>query len=342
MADRALKETGLLTDTDVSDIVPMLGRNVSGIVTISNTKYFVKVITGLYRETRFERSTSFFSGKLNLPDQIRTPQLLFVHSDTHTVIYETIDNAESLSDLAQDNEISMPLLERVGRAIAALHSTKPSAPEAISDERPGLPPISNAAIPLDLVEGSTMGQLDLWRIIQSDLELGEGLNALVSTDSPLTPVHGDLRTDQIFYSNNDIWIIDWEDFHLGDPARDLGGILGELLFHQLRQLVNQAADEHGEVTDESIHHAGAMLIDAARPSLQTVWQGYLEQSTLNKSFLTSFRKRVIGYIGWQMFERTMAIGTYLGRITAFERALSGIGRNLILNTDAYSTVLGLD
>src|SRR5699024_11547597 len=91
----------------------------------------------------------------------------------------------------------------------------------ISDERPGLPPISNAAIPLDLVEGSTMGQLDLWRIIQSDLELGEGLNALVSTDSPLTPVHGDLRTDQIFYSNNDIWIIDWEDFHLGDPARDL-------------------------------------------------------------------------------------------------------------------------
>src|SRR5699024_4372336 len=222
------------------------------------------------------------------------------------------------------------------------HSTKPSAPDAISDERPGLPPISNAAIPLDRVEGSTMSQLDLWRIIQSDLELGEGLNALVSTDSPLTPVHGDLRTDQIFYSNNDIWIIDWEDFHLGDPARDLGGILGELLFHQLRQLVNQAADEHGEVTDESIHHAGAMLIDAARPSLQTVWQGYLEQSTLNKSFLTSFRKRVIGYIGWQMFERTMAIGTYLGRITAFERALSGIGRNLILNTDAYSTVLGLD
>lgn len=342
MASQAIQESGLINKTDLIDVTPMLGRNVSGIFTVSDRSYFVKVITGLYRESRFERSSSFFSGQLQLTDKVRTPQPVFTHESTYTVIYETIDDANSLSELAQVNEIPDSLLSRVGQAIAALHNTEPLVPERISTDRPGLPPVSNTAIPLDLVEGSTMGQLDLWRIIQSDIALGEGLSTLVTADFPLVPVHGDLRTDQIFHSPNDIWIIDWEDFHLGDPARDLGAVLGELLFHQLRQLVSQAADEHGEVTDDSIHYAGANLIEATRPSLQALWLGYSKESSLDESLRLDFRKRVLGYIGWQMFERTMAIGTYLGRITAFERALSGIGRNLILDNDAYSTVLGLD
>lgn len=338
----ALQAAGLANDHSEVEIEPKLGRNISGIFSIDASKYFVKAIVGLHAEARYKRANSFFGSDLQFQDtELHTPQLIFTEPGTYLEIFEYLDDGVSLTDVAQENSAPLDLLQRVGSAVAGLHSSEAKNPSELHRDLPGLPPVANSAIPLELVEGSTIGQLDLWRIIQSDSELGSSLSELVLGDYTPTPIHGDLRTDQIFYSPSSISLIDWEDFRLGDPARDLGALMGEILYHQLRHLTRLAANETGEVTDEAVHETGGALIAAAQPSLAALWNGYLSSGSHPDTGTDAFKGRIIGYIGWQMFDRAMAIGTYMGRITAFERALIGIGRQLVLENIAYSKVLGI-
>ena len=44
-------------------------------------------------------------------------------------------------------------------------------------------------------------------------------------------IHGDIRLDQFLSSlTNEVWIIDFEEYSFGDALKDLGGIIGSVLF----------------------------------------------------------------------------------------------------------------
>jgi aminoglycoside phosphotransferase (APT) family kinase protein len=185
-----------------------------------------------------------------------------------------------------------------------------------------------------------MGQLDMWRIIQSDSDLRGALNQLAAVDIPRVPIHGDLRGDQILLADNTNWILDWEDFRLEDGARDVGALMGEVFYHRMRKsLASFAGGDEDRVTDGEIIERGTTALAEAMPGARTVWDAY--RSVRPESSDKDFVGRSVQYFGWQLFDRALAAGTYFGRLSALDRALAGIGREAILGGGDYAEALGM-
>lgn len=56
----------------------------------------------------------------------------------------------------------------------------------------------------------------------------------------LAMIHGDLHPENVIINDHGAAIIDWADASLGDPARDLGSFIQQLIFMGQRQIPNQA------------------------------------------------------------------------------------------------------
>jgi aminoglycoside phosphotransferase (APT) family kinase protein len=57
---------------------------------------------------------------------------------------------------------------------------------------------------------------------------GQGLQA---TPSPVAPIHRDFHLRQLFFGGRRVWLIDWDQYALGDPALDVGNFLVYLETH---------------------------------------------------------------------------------------------------------------
>lgn len=329
-------------ESDVDEVQPLLGRNISGRITFSdNHAVFIKKMTGLGAAERYFRSVSFHDS-LDLSDPSRdtsTPALLARDDTSHTVVYEYITGGESAGKMIRDDEMDAGTLSRIGRCVAGLHNLPVRHANATDQTKPFFPPHGPNAISMQMYYGSTMGQLDMWRIIQSDSELREALNILAKVETPRVPIHGDLRGDQILLTENANWILDWEDFRLEDGARDVGALMGEVFYHRVRKgLASFAGGDEGSVTDGEIIERGTTALSEAMPAARTVWEAYrAERDVVTGDFVA----RGVQYFGWQLFDRALAAGTYFGRLSALDRALAGIGREAVLGGGDYAEVLGL-
>lgn len=339
VAGPTLKKIGI--DTDKTQIFPQFGRNLSAVLRSENKRpIFVKIIIGLEAAERFNRSVSFF--KFNeLSSRVNTPRLLDSDCDHFAVVYEVIDDSCKISELVSAGTATMQTWEAIGKALGQLHSWSTPDTTTLDSTRPTLPPSEDWVFSLDFYESASSGQIELLSILQSDLELRGAIELLLAKSYTAVPIHGDLRTDQLFEKDEDIWFIDWEDFRLGDPARDLGSLMGEVFFHHMKPLFKRVA-ERGEINDDSIRSVGIDLINEARPAIVAIWNGYREQIARNSKDLSNLADSTIGFLGWQMFDRVLSIGGFLGRISGFEKAIIGIGRQMLIHRGSYSNVLGLD
>lgn len=136
-------------------------------------------------------------------------------------------------------------------------------------------------------------------------------------------------------------MFDWEEFRRGDPARDVGAMLGEIFYHRLRRAFAGASGDAADLDDTTVVTLGAEAVDESRPLAVVLWQGYRERVSEGIVDMT-FVERAVGYFGWQLFDRSLASGTYFGRVSALDRALAGIGREAIVNAAQYGAVLGLE
>lgn len=338
VAGAMLDELGI---DDNCDISPQLGRNYSAIVRPQDADpFFIKVITGIEATERFDRSVSFSYAK-GRPEVVKTPALLAANREACTVVYEVVDAATKMSTVVTDPDVEQATWRAIGAEIAALHSWKPQDSEALDSSQPALPPSGDQAFSLDFYESASAGQIELFAILQTDKMLRNAIVSLLDQPFDASPIHGDLRTDQILLENGKCWMIDWEDFRFGDPARDLGSILGEVFFHHMRPLFKMAS-EQGAITPESMQRAGGILIDNVRPAFAELWKGYLGATTFTQDSLDGLLDRTVGYVGWQAFDRSLSIGGFVGQISGFEKALIGMGRQMLIHRGAYASVLGLE
>lgn len=342
LTQEARAASGLFNEAGSMVIAPKMGRNVSGIYATGSTRYFVKRFTGLGAQERWRNSRAFTSAGIVTSGEMRTPDLVFAHEPSTTLIYEALPSeAMHVVDMLRADELTESCCRALGRGVGDLHSSHVQCASELTNAIPGLPPGANSAVPLDVVEQSTIGVLQLWAILQQDEALAEELGALVGATYVPTPIHGDLRTDQIFLDGDSIQIIDWEDLRLGDPARDVGSLLGEVLFNKLRKLTQRASDDEGNLSDESLMRAGAELVSEASHSMRVIWAAYRHASGYGDRDV-DVQVRTVKYVGWAMYERSMAVATYFGRLGAFERALMGIGRNLLLRPREFAASIGLE
>lgn len=338
MADTVLEKMGIAADCEIS---PQLGRNLSAIIRPTDGEpLFVKIIGGLEAEERFDRSVSFFNSADDVPVGVHTPRLLESDRANCAVVYQVIDDATKMSNVVTDDDVSLSTWESIGAELAALHSWVPQRLKDIDTAQPSLPPPADTAFSLDFYESASAGQLELFLILQSDEVLRQAITDLLSRPFTAMPIHGDLRTDQILKQDETLWIIDWEDFRLGDPARDLGSLIGEIFFHHMRPLLKRANGKDG-VTPQTMQTVGIELIENAKPTISAIWNGYQHNCGLDDAELTALLDRVLGFVGWQMFDRSLSIGGFLGQISGFEKALVGMGRQMLIHRGGYATALGM-
>lgn len=332
---------------DVVAVEPHLGRNVSGTLTFDNDeKIFVKVIKGMGAGQRFSRSVSFAGavdkdGLGATGSLLRTPRLLAHHDDSLSTAHEHLAHGSDFGERFRGGEASDDDLLRVGRALGTLHALPLRNPGDIDSSLPNLPPHGINAISQEVHAGSTMGQLEVWRILQNDQSLRDSLGRLVdgAPREKRTAVHGDMRADQVFLGDA-CWILDWEEFRLGDPARDLGSMLGEVFYHQIRHILDDLPTAAADIRDEDVVARGVALLNDVIPQLRTLWLGYgsVRQEAIGNA---DFAQRCVGYFGWQLFDRALASGTYYGRLSALDRAIAGIGREALHGGSSYAPMLGL-
>lgn len=336
---RALSSLGVTTES-ITGVESALGRNVSGVITHAGGKVFVKAIQGADGPQRFRRSLSFFDNEIEPPAPFRTPALLSSDESTLSAAYGCLPEATEFAVDVRENRATEHQLARAGRTAAALHSTPLVEHSTISRDVPHLPPHGPNAISLALLEESTFGELELWRILQSDEPLRTALNALVCGEHEVRHIHGDLRADQLVLDEDACWLLDWEEFRIGDPARDLGSLAGEVLYHRLRTLLTEARTHVGDtLTDTGILQTGERLIAEARPYVTALWTSY--RDTVVGLEDNGLADRTAAYMGWFLFDRALASATYTGRLNAFDRALAGIGRGLVLEPATYRDSVGI-
>ncbi|MET3804674.1 hypothetical protein ABIB25_001669 [Nakamurella sp. UYEF19] len=334
---------------DAATITSPIGRNQiwSG-RTSEGIALFVKRLEGhrtdvaarLARIRSFERLRVLDPGALGF----RTPALLATHDDPAVVLFEQISEGRSGAELMILEEFDEGHAALVGHALAGLHGLAHSADDEPDTSRPLLPPLPWLdGLPLGVVETLSAGEIEAWRLMQQDQDLIGALHRLDGweRDAPRTPAHCDFRVDQVMITDGALWITDWEEFRLADPARDIGAFAGEWMYRAILDIVTTRGDftdAAGSFDHQQILERGARRISALRPLIVAFWRAYRDERTPTDPML---HVRSAAFAGWHMLDRLMAGSHWQARLAGIERAAAGVGRSILLQPERFSGVIGL-
>lgn len=271
------------------------------------------------------------------------PRLMASSIEQRLMIYELIPEVRTYAALADTGDLTATHLAAAGVAMSLLHSV-PGRPGEVADLPHRLPPVAAfTAIPLGAWARASAAELEAWALLQSDPELIKSVRELRRTEDEArrVPIHGDLRLDQILISERGVHLTDFEDFRLGDPARDVGSLLGEIAYRAILSIIKDWDSSFSlevEFTHEEILDRGAHELDAAMPLLHAFWSGY--QSGLEQDDPT-LAQRSVAWLGWHMFDRLLASSKDRNKLLSVHRAAAGIGRAILTQPTLYTRTFGL-
>jgi aminoglycoside phosphotransferase (APT) family kinase protein len=341
--DELLTELGVGTlrrDT----IKSVMGRNNNWIgTTETDCDVFIKQLNGPDCGARLDRSAHI----AGVGEQtMHMPRLLGVDIDEALIALEFLPDAQTAAELARTSELSEEVCAEAGRQIAHLHRLPPEGFDV--SEHP-LPPVEALdGLFMSYYVRASAAELDMWRLLQHDVELTVALREMRRADvaSPeiRTPIHGDLRLDQFLVSGERLYLSDFEEARLGDPARDIGAFAGEWLFLAAAALPSSLAESLP--VGKSASHAqivatGVSEIERRNPLVRAFLRSYLDARPEARDDLTLIR-RATSYAGWHMLDRMLAGAGNSNRLSAVSKAAAGIGRTLLLTPEEFTSTLGLD
>lgn len=271
---------------------------------------------------------------------IRSPRCLGWDEADRVIVFATVHNASSGTELAVDKAFHTGLMQRAGQVLAELHELpEESLSDRVDTSQPSLPPPRIGPIPLDRFSMCSGGELQVWSLLQRDGELKKALEGLLerSRQSPHTPVHCDLRLDQFLFDGSTLYLNDWEEFRRSDPARDLGGFVGDWLFRVVLGIPED--DEDGqELNHDLIVQRGAAALEEMRPEVAAFWESYKEIRTEVEADLA---ERVAAFAGWHLIDRMFAGARESMKLSAVQKAAAGIGRSLLMNPSGHCASIGI-
>ncbi|MGW5116440.1 class V lanthionine synthetase subunit LxmK [Streptomyces noursei] len=320
--------------------------------TASGTQVFVKTVRRASDGSvpELDRSLAFQQAAAHLPpgSPLMAPALLGSDRDAALIAFELLPDASSGSELALDGTFDEDLCAAAGRAIGALHALPDNAVERHGPtmEEPPLPPLRwLEALPWHVVRDQSMAQIEAWRLTQDDPDVMAALRQLRSREkyAPKTPAHCDLRFDQFVCHRNSLYLCDWEEFRLADPARDVGAFAGEWLFHATYSVFAPARNGEADaftgfgLTHEEIVERGAQSLRRFVPRITAFWNAYHRQCTPDAELAA----RATSFAGWHMFDRLIATAQSHAQLNPVARAAAGIGRSCLLAPQLTAPAIGL-
>ncbi|MFD7831349.1 class V lanthionine synthetase subunit LxmK [Kitasatospora sp. NPDC059803] len=317
--------------------------------TASGERVFLKTVARAPDGTsgELDRALSFEALAHRLPadSALRSPEHLGSHRPGAVIAYRLLPDARSGTEVALDDGFDDELCRTAGRALAALHDLDPSGADLDDGEAP-LPPLDwLEALPWSALQDRSMGQIAAWKLVQDDPEVVAALRGLRERErtAPRTPAHCDLRFDQFILADGQLYLCDWEEFRLADPARDVGAFVGEWLFHATCSAFaptggsGQEAPVGFDLTHDEVLRRGREGLRRHLPRVEAFWQGYLERRTPDPGLAG----RAVGFAGWHLYDRLIATAQAHATLSPVARAAAGIGRTLLTRPAGAEAALRL-
>lgn len=325
-----------------------IGRNKAWLgVTARGDEVFVKRLTGEDEDidARMRRTLAFESHASAVGlEGVRRPAFLGSDAEQRLLVFERVADARTGAELMVAEEFTGGMARQAGHTIGHLHRTLPSDVHAVDDTPPPLPPLPYLrGLPMAAYLEASAGGLEAWRLMQGDTVLIEALQRLreAERDAPRVPSHCDFRVDQLLIRAGDLYIADWEEFRLADPARDVGAFAGEWLYRSVLDLVtNRGGGVFADIeyTHEMILQRGVEKMKGLLPLVREFWLGYIE---VREEVDDGLALRATSFAGWHLLDRLIAGAAASNRLSGIERAAAGVGRTAVVSPEKFSLTLGL-
>jgi hypothetical protein len=324
---------GALTEDSVTSHA---GRNPNWAgTTTMGVRVFVKHISGDERgaAARLRRAITVETEQLAARFGLVTPRCLGWDLDARLIVFELLTPARTGAELAAAGEFDDSRAEQAGRLLATLHSASltagPPAP-------PFPPPAPLATLTWPEFAAASAAELELWRLLQNDPALPAAVRDLHLAQECATPApaHCDLRLDQFVDHDGRLYLTDWEELRLADPARDVGAYAGEWLHHAITRLDTADTD----LGHEDVVELATAEFAEVRPHIRAFWRSYVRAVGHADPDLAV---RAAAFAGWHQFIRAFARAHTRARLSAIDRAAAGIGRTALLAPHQFVEDLGL-
>lgn len=315
------------------------GRNLNYIVRDEEQgDLFVKILDGEADRTRRVQALVTFAQQVQ-PRLSRnwSPGLITVDPDAGVLVYEAIVDATAASTLVTRGELTTDVASAIGAVLGELHTFQDTCGIAAAASTESVL-LNLEALPVGLYARCSGAQLEAWGVLQHDRQLRAAVRNLLLATECTRPIHGDFRLDQVLVNDDEVVLTDFEEFCLGDPARDVGAFAGELLHRLLFDITADGFDDvsPGEATHEEILKRSSSALQSLRPLVASFMSGYSASSTSPVDVA-----RMVRFAGWHLLDRTFAAATTSARLSALGRAAAGIGRTALLGGERFSATLGL-
>jgi hypothetical protein len=335
-------DLGVLTD-DVG--TRLFGRNANYCVGTDRGEYFVKKFQYADAEVKLRNCLAYDTFVARFPDGglPRSPRCLVADVELGVLVQEFRTDAKSGAELMVDEAFGPEISAKIGTGLASLHAAGIDGLER-TPERPTPAPAVRLldGIPLRLIHQLTGGELQAYGMLQADSDLVAALRALAadSEAATRTAVHGDLRVDQILV-DDDVWIVDWEEFGTGDPARDTGSFLGEWLYRTILDIPTSRGGSPAMARAdgaETVIRRGHEKAEVLAPIPRAFWNSYRSVRDVDEGFV----ERTGAFAGWHLLDRLVAGAVTSAVLPAMHRAAAGVGRSAVLNPRGIYRFLGLE
>jgi len=333
--DRLLAGAGI--DGRVDSAETLIGRNANLAVTLdTGAMYFAKQFRPGGAQ-RFERIVDFES---RAAAEVVRPELIAHSREDQVLVYRHLGGAEGAGVRLRERRLPVEAIADIGSRLGHMHRV---AVDGLSDERHAQPPLDMfGAIPIGRFLGMSAGELEMIRILQNDGALARAAHEIreqeAAHDYVARCIHADLRLDQVMLVGERVYLTDFEDVRAGDPARDLGSFIGDLLFSAFVTIPQRISSEEVSATasHDDIMRCGGEALDEIMPSVHAFVRGYAEVAgDLDEATST----RTVRFAGWHMFDRMFASSEASFRVDGVIRAAAGIGRNLLLEPTDFLDII---
>jgi len=234
---------------------------------------------------------------------------------------------------------------QLGALFAEIHATPVPHTDALSGRRlvsPEPPGIYLHRPGLTVLDDLSAAGLEIIRLVQQFPDIGAQLDDLREGWRPAAFIHQDARWDNVLVARSPggrhmLKIVDWESAGLGDPAWDIGALLGDYLGFWIGSipLNGQAAP------DRYLQHA-AYPIARMQPAIGTLWQTYRQAAASTLGDAESFLLRVTRYAGLKLMQTALEHVQDMPECDMTAVCLLQVGVNMLQRPrDAAGIILGL-
>jgi hypothetical protein len=251
------------------------------------------------------------------------PEVLHFDRENSIIVKSYLDDYRDLMDFyTKENSFNSEIAAAIGTMLATIHSEtfnrqeyqdffsknrENSASDQVTSLIQGLERISPEIFGLVPADG-----LKFFALYQRYDSLGQAIAQLGSAFTPCCLTHNDLKLNNVLLhtnweqaSNPIVRLIDWERSAWGDPAFDLGTVIGSYVQIWLGSLVIS----NSLSIDESLRLAITPL-DKVQPSIFALIQAYFHKFPEILEYRPDFLHRVVQFAGFALIQQIQAMIQY--------------------------------